>query len=238
METLRFLVEYPFTWVVLALLLSILFYWLKKETYGFILSAITVSMAFSITPTGTKWWLNSIPRVLVPDRQYCQESAIDEAILLPGGVVFVGETISLTNWSKHRLAVTKQLIESSQIEKLIIPGGSRFQGKLEGHYINDRLRSDINKFINVEVGTGSHSTYGNFIELESFVDKDRIYSLITSEWHAYRSVEVAKKLGFKVCPIAIPNVHEKQKLKEYPWKFKAAVREYLAVAFYQIQGRI
>jgi hypothetical protein len=238
MDTLKFISVYPFTWMLILFVLAIIFAFKRYKYLGFLCAVSGLVLAVSITPLGSRFWLDSVPVVTDVESILCKEKGIDSAILLPGGVVFVGEKISLTNWSKARLGAVNKYIENKRIKELLIPGGAMFQGRLEADYLIDGIKNNRVNPVLIKSGLGSSSTYSNFLELQSLINSQKMYYLFTSQWHLYRAFKVANKLGIKVCPVMIYDSNKVLRLKEYPWLFKAAIREYAAIIYYYLKGII
>jgi len=99
------------------------------------------------------------------------------------------------------------------------------------------VKNTIEK-IDIQVGSGSESTYGNFSELAPLLDRNMTHRLYTSDWHMYRAFKVARRQGINVCPVMINNPHDQKSLFASSWKLKAAVREYIAIIWYAIKDRI
>ena len=238
MLRLLFNFEYPLSWVVwiFAITVTIAFFNFKKTAWA--CAGITAFLTLSITPLGANAWLNSVAYVTGVDELICSENEISEGILLPAGVVWYGSEPVLTHWAKARKNASREYINASRLTRLIIPGGTVHWGKSEGDYLRDSLLSNNSKAVDIDVGTGSHSTYTNFLELKPLLDPNKQYYLFTSEWHMYRAFHVAKNLGIRVCPVLIKGQNKMNKWVVYPWKFKVAIREYLAIAMYSFQGKI
>lgn len=238
MSTLGFIVSYPFSWFLCCLLVAAIFTYKQSVKLAICMGIISLLIGVSILPIGSNIWLKSLVYNFNGENTKCDPFNLpDEGILLPGGVVNVGADISLTNWSKQRVESFLDYNKKG-ISKLYIPSGELFHGKREGEYIKEAVMAGTEFNINIYLGMGSRSTFENFLEIKNLLDKDKEYVLFTSAWHAYRATSVAKKMDIRVCTIGnnIPN--EAQALKEYPWKFKAALREYLAIILYSISGQI
>ncbi len=237
MDSTKFLVSYPFSWFVLILLATVVLTCIKRLKLAVLIGGVTVLLGFSLTSNGSKMWLESLVYNFESEQRICNSSKLpSEAILLPGGVFLVGDTVNLTFWSKYR--VDKYLYYSNSITKLHIPGGEKFKNKLEGEYIQEYLIKKKHDKTKTIIGKGSHSTYENFSEIIAGLDLDKKYVLFTSDWHAYRAYSVAKKMNINVCIIKYNSPQQDLTLKENPWRFKAAIREYLAIAWYFSKGWI
>ena len=230
--------SYPFSWLLCCLLLTAIFTYRKNIKISLFIGLITLFLGISILPFGSNIWLKSLVYNFNGGNIKCDPDNLpDEGILLPGGIVYVGANIQLSNWSKQRVESFLDY-NNKDFSTLHIPSGELFHAKREGEYIKEEIM-EVDKFdTKIYLGAGSKSTFENFIEIKNALKKDKEYILFTSAWHAYRATSVAKKMGIRVCSIGdyIPN--ERQALKEYPWKFKAALREYLAIIMYFITGRI
>jgi uncharacterized SAM-binding protein YcdF (DUF218 family) len=238
MDTLIFFWVYPPTWLCFFAVLSLIFFFKKYRVARNFCIVITLVLTVSVTPLGASIWLNSVPIVTGIDSVLCDDVDAKPAILLPGGVVFVGKKITLTSWSKARVESVSEYINDGKVSKLLIPGGVNFQGKLEADYLIESLSKRTSNSIMIESGKGSFSTYTNFIELLPMIDRKQEYYLFTSQWHLYRAFKVAQKLGLNVCPIKVAELNKTKNLIESPWRFKAAIREYLAIFYYYLQGKI
>ncbi len=237
MDTIEFIVSYPFSWFIIILLVTLTLTCIKKYKLASLIGGGAVLIGLSMTPSGSKIWLDSLVYNFEGTQRNCNTNELpDEAILLPGGVVFVNDTISLTYWSKYR--IDKYLTHSEPLTILHVPGGEKINDKLEGEYIQDYIIKKNHTKTALIKGTGSHSTYGNFKEILGGLDLDKEYILFTSDWHVYRAFSVAKKMGINVCTTKYNSPQKTLTLKEYPWRFKAAVREYLAIAWYYSKGWI
>lgn len=238
MGHLKFIAEYPVTWLVFLSILTLLFFLKNYKTMSLLSGALILPLAVSITPLGSSIWLNSLTKIDSTGSESCAGSNIDSAILLPGGVVYVGGKPTLTRWSKERVGAVNEYIHEGKIKEVLIPGGAVTNNKNEASYLVDSLSSNMLKPIRVISGPGSNSTYGNFIELQAMIDRRKTYYLFTSRWHLYRALKVAEKIGIKICPVKIVATNKSLEINEHPWLFKAAIREYLAISFYFLKGRI
>ncbi len=208
-----------------------------------ILIVILVIFSLSITPKGSEIWMDSVAKITGVWGLKCGSIQSKTAILLPGGVVWLRDgSRVMTQWSEVRVNAITEDIKQGKISKVIIPGGYVSGNLNEGLRlkieIGKRLNKNTIKKIDIQTGKGSRSTVGNFTELLPLLDKKMDYWLYTSDWHMYRAFYVAKKMGITVCPVIIKNPHEEQKFYTYPWKLKAAVREYIAIVWYAIKGKI
>jgi uncharacterized SAM-binding protein YcdF (DUF218 family) len=238
MDTLLFVVGYPFYWFLILLFLSIILFRFKVKNIAALLLLGSGIFCIGITPIGSEFFLNSVSRIFVTDDMLCEALAPpDSAIILPGGLTSVGTKVFMTRWTSNRVDWLNKYQKNFKLEELIIPGGDLYKEEMEGPYINEKLNHDVFESVDIKIGPGSYSTYSNFLEI-AVLKEDKPYGIITSKWHGYRALQVARKLGFNTCLLASINNEEDLMLKEYPWAFKAALREYLAIAWYKLKGRI
>lgn len=239
METVIFNLSYPFSWFVLILIIAIYLLHKKVTHVSIIVFIIAVIIGISITPTGSNAWLNSLTNIFNIEEFYCDEQSLpNKAILLPGGLTSVGKKVSMTNWTSNRIEALLDYQKKKELKEIFIPGGDIYRDRREGEYIAKQLRKMGILTSIITLGSGSYSTNSNILEIESLLNKNETYILFTSKWHAYRALKVASKQGIKICFSDSSIRFNHRELKEYPWNFKAAVREYLAILWYGLNGRI
>ena len=200
---------------------------------------VTILLGISITPAGSNTWLASISFVFDVDADICDQNALPRnAILLPGGLTSIGHEVSMTNWTENRIQDLAGYQNKQNLNEVIIPGGDIYRDRREGEYIAQQFNTMNFSKANIRLGEGSYSTNSNFLEIKPLINNKETYALFTSKWHAYRALGVASKQGIRACFYDSGNGFEERTLKEYPWNFKAAVREYLAIIWYGLKGRI
>ena len=200
---------------------------------------ITIILGISITPAGSNAWLNSITNIFDIEEYHCDGRSLpSKAILLPGGLTSVGKKVSMTNWTSNRIQMLLSYQDQKDLNEILIPGGDIYRDRKEGEYITKYLNKVGVQASLITLGKGSYSTNSNILELEPLINKKETYVLFTSKWHAYRALKVADKNGIKVCFSNSGVGPSHRVLKEYPWNFKAAIREYLAILWYALNGRL
>ena len=234
-----FSIGYPLSWVVLISLISIGMLAKKLTVTSASMCFVSILLGVSITPAGSNAWLASISFVFDFDADICDQNALPRnAIFLPGGLTSIGHEVSMTNWTENRIHALVGYKNKQNLREIIIPGGDIYRDRREGEYIVQQLNTMNFSKANIRLGEGSYSTNSNFLEIKPLINKNETYALFTSEWHAYRALGVARKQGIRSCFYDSGNGSHKRTLKEYPWNFKAAVREYLAIIWYGLKGRI
>lgn len=191
-----------------------------------------------MTPAGSNIWINSIPYLTGSYRYECVEVKNQKAILLPGGFIYIGGQRRMTQWSENRVIAMAEAVKQGRIGEIIIPGGYWSGKKLEGERLREELQKRIGKTLTIYVGSGSTSTNRNFSELKAMVDGESEYALYTSNWHAFRAIRIAKKHGIQACFVPIKSIKEVDSFVSSSWRLKAAVREYMAIVWYWLNGWI
>jgi vancomycin permeability regulator SanA len=233
-----FIVGYPFFWFLILLAISATLLRLKIKKIGGMSLLLSLIVGFGMTPIGSEFFLDSISDVFVSSDMMCDAlSPPESAIFLPGGLTSIGPIVKMTRWTSSRVHWINKYQKSFKLTELIIPGGDLYKDKKEGPYIKEQLNTESFKKVSIKTGSGSYSTYSNFLEIQN-LNENKMYGLITSKWHGYRALKVARKQGFNACLLASISNKDTLELKEYPWAFKAALREYLAIAWYKLKGRI
>jgi len=238
MWRLQYIAHHPIAWAVYCALIGVILYKLGMKKIGVASLVVGIVIGCSLIPTVSQYWLQSVAVLTNQASLLCEELPGKSAIALPAGYVWKGGKFEMTEWSAVRAEAVATAINNNDIEELYIPGGYQVGNMLEG----ERLRQDIlkltNKEIEITVGSGSDSTLGNFEELEPLLNKNEKYKIFTSDWHGYRASQVAKKLSLQVCLANVKNKFESKSFLLSAWRFRNAVREYLAIAWYLILGRI
>jgi len=238
MVNLSFLIGYPFFWFLISLAVCVIIYLLNYKKIGLVLLFVSTIIGFGITPVGSEMFLESVSGVFVNKKMLCDPvSPPKSVIMLPGGLTSIGPEVLMTRWTASRVDWLNKYADSTNLVELILPGGDIYKDKKEGLYIKSKLDKQIFKSVDIKIGEGSYSTYSNLLEITDF-NEGKMYGLVTSKWHGFRAIKVARKIGFDVCLLSEISNKEKLMLKEYPWAFKAALREYLAIAWYKLKGRI
>lgn len=243
MQSLYFSISYPVTWIILLIIIVPITLYLKHKIIAAIFIIFFTTVSFSLTDNGSKLWMDSIAIVTNVEGLKCHLTKTKSAILLPGGVVWMNDgSRMMTSWSEERVQALSEDINEGKISRVIIPGGHASGELNEGlrikKEIENRLKNDSKKSIKIQVGEGSQSTFENFIELLPLLDKDMDYWLYTSSWHMYRSFYAAKKRDISVCPVIIVNKYEQENKNSSFWRLKVAVKEYAAIIWYVIKGKI
>ena len=234
-----YITGYPLTWFLLLLTISIISYYFKYTKITILSLIVLIVFALSLTRNGSSIWLNSISVITKVSTLQCKKDHSESAILLPGGVVYLrsGKRV-MTSWSELRVNAISEDINKGVITYLYIPGGSHSGKTNEGLRLKSEIIKRIKIDIKIEVGEGSDSTFENFRELLPLIDKNKRYALYTSDWHMYRAFKVAKKMNINICPIIIKHTEKELDYTASLWKLKAAIREYIAIIWYAIKGRI
>ena len=234
-----FLLGYPFFWFLLITLISVYWLYIEVNLVSSTLFLMAVLLGLSITPSGANAWLESVADIFLSNDWVCDaNNPPQKAILLPGGLTRFNNRIQMTNWTKSRLEALTNFQKRSPFSEVIMPSGDVYWGRKESDHIVAKMDPDLFKDTRIVIGGGSYSTYSNFLEIATLISKKETYVVFTSNWHLYRSLAVAKKQGIDVCFYKTESNETIRKLKEYPWSFKAAVREYLAIGWYALRGRI
>lgn len=238
MANLYFVIGYPFFWFLISLAVCVIIYLFNYKKIGIALLFVSTTIGFGITPVGSEVFLESVSSVFTNKKMLCDPiSPPKSVIMLPGGLTSIGSEVLMTRWTANRVDWLNKYADSTTLVEVILPGGDIYKDKKEGLYIKSKLDKDIFKNVDIKIGTGSYSTYSNFMEISDY-NEGKIYGLVTSKWHGFRAIKVARKIGFDVCLLSEISNKDILMLKEYPWAFKAALREYLAIAWYKLKGRI
>jgi uncharacterized SAM-binding protein YcdF (DUF218 family) len=233
-----FIVGYPFFWFLMLLAISATLLRLRLKKTGVMSLVLSLIIGFGMTPIGSEFLLNSISDVFVSSDMMCDAlSPPESAIFLPGGLTSIGPIVKMTRWTSSRVDWINKYQKNLKLIELIIPSGAFYRDKKEGPYIKEQLNKESFKNVVIKFGSGSYSTYSNFLEIQN-LNENKMYGLVTSKWHGYRALKVARKQGFNACLLASISNKDALEFKEYPWAFKAALREYLAIAWYKLKGRI
>ena len=122
---------------------------------------------------------------------------------------------------------------------MVLPGGLEnginSEAKLLKRYLKNKI--DIDEYV---LAGKSNNTFENLETLMPLLSNKHPYYLVTSYWHMPRAKRVADKLLLMTCPIMtmrkinwslIPSL-------EAHWHTKAAIHEWLGLAWYRIKGKI
>lgn len=236
---LAFLVGYPFSWFVLLLLISVILIYRRVNKVSAFVLIITIGLGLSITPFGSNAWLNSIGYVFSVEDLVCDEGLDPEfGIFLPGGLTSVNKRVHMTNWTETRIKQVEQYLQTNTLSEIVMPGGDIYLDRREGEYVEKYFTGGIFAETKLLMGDGSYSTFSNFKEIKPLIRDSVTYILFTSKWHGYRAIKTAEKQGIDACLYRMSDNEYLRDLKEYPWNFKAALREYIAIGWYALKGRI
>jgi len=243
MWRLYLIISHPLTWLVLLLITTVILFYSKYTKFAILILIILVVFSLSLTAKGSEVWMDSVAKVTNVEGLKCDNTQTKAAILLPGGIVWMRDgSRVMTPWSAVRVKAVSDDIKKGKISQIFIPGGYTSGELSEGLRlkveIKKRLTKNTIEKIDIQVGSGSESTYGNFSELAPLLDRNMTHRLYTSDWHMYRAFKVARRQGINVCPVMINNPHDQKSLFASSWKLKAAVREYIAIIWYAIKDRI
>lgn len=231
---LKQVLSHPYFWMSLFGLVSILF--LVKRKYLIAMAAAFISIVFLgvSTPIGSVWLLNQSKSLYPISPEYCKLGKKRGTILLPGGVYQEGKQKYLSHWSLRRAELVKDLANEGLTESVFIPGGNQ----LEGEKLKQYLESDLSLMF--EIGEGSQSTYGNFLEIIESLNLEKEYWLVTSFWHYPRASRIAKKMGIKICPVVTDLLQPKGVFyhRDAHWQGKIAIHELIATYYYYVLQRI
>lgn len=230
--------HHPIAWIIYGLLIVFLVSRIKSKKLTAISAVFFILFVSSMTPTGSSFWIESIPYLTATHRYECGEIQDQKAILLPGGFVYMSGQRRMTQWSENRVIAMAEAVKQGRIGEIIIPGGYWAGKKLEGERLKEELQTRIGTALSTYVGSGSTSTNGNFSELKAMVDGESEYVLYTSNWHAFRAIRIAKKHGIQACFVPIKSIKEVDSFVSSSWRLKAAVREYMAIVWYWLNGWI
>jgi uncharacterized SAM-binding protein YcdF (DUF218 family) len=197
---------------------------------------------FSLTPLGASLWLGSLTMMNESVAGSCLKNEnSNSVILLPGGLSWRPEDKGekLSDWSIKRANRVVELSKESVLEQVILPGGlgsgSNSEAELLKKYLQNRI--DIKKYL---IAEKSNNTFENLETLMSLLNNQRPYYLVTSYWHMPRAKGVADKLSLITCPIITMNQINWSLMPslEAHWHSKAAMHEWLGLAWYRIKGKI
>ena len=203
---------------------------------------LCVFWTLSLTPLGASLWLGSLAILNSRDDEDCSKNeSLTSVILLPGGLSWRPEDAGekLSNWSIERAARVVELSKESVLEQIILPGGLgagiNSEAELLKKYLQKKI--DIKKYV---IAEKSNSTFENLETLMSVLNKQHTYYLVTSYWHMPRAKGVADKLSLIICPIMTTNEINWSLMPslEAHWHTKAAIHEWLGLAWYKIKGKI
>jgi uncharacterized SAM-binding protein YcdF (DUF218 family) len=235
-------VQTPMFWLLISICCSIFCYiYLQSRGIVFLIS-ICIFWIFSVTPLGASFWLGSLTLMDDDVAGYCSESEIlTSVILLPGGLSWRPEDNGekLSDWSIERARRVVELSKESVLEQVILPGGLGFGVNSEAELLKRYLQENttIKKYL---IAEKSNNTFENIETLMSLLDKQRPYYLVTSYWHMPRAKGVADKLSLRTCPVMTMNTINWSLIPslEAHWNTRAAIHEWLGLAWYRIKGKI
>lgn len=190
---------YPFTFILLVIILWQLVFWKRKDHFLFIgLVFIYLMSTPLVANLGIKFLRNQI------DNSYC-DTVGSTAILLAGGVDrnanSTNEWLALNDTSIRRVVFLAKNLDKLAIDTLVISGGSGSTIK-EAELILDLLgRLTSLKNITLVIDKDSRSTIGIGQNLEKLgVNKRFPAYLITSDWHMARA-QLLLKQSVATCPL-------------------------------------
>lgn len=234
------LIQMPVFWLIISVcIVSIcLLFFTFKQSVLFLF--ITLFWFLSITPIGASVWLGSL-MLIDSTNNNCNEQDISTLIILPGGLSWRpndGED-KLSDWSIDRAERAIKLLEDNKVTQVILPGGIGKGAYTEAELLKIYIESEVND-ITFDISGSSFNTYENLETIRAILKEETHYYLVTSYWHMPRAKRVAEKLSIKVCPI-VTEFDMKWSLIpsfEAHWHSKAAMHEWLGLAWYRIKEKI
>ena len=238
----KIVLQTPIFWLLISICCSI-FSYLYFQPKIFILSIfICIFWILSLTPLGASLWLGSLTIINENAEDHCSENErLTSVILLPGGLSWRprdgGEKLS--DWSIKRANRVVELSNENVLDQVILPGGLgtgiNSEAELLKKYLKNKI--DVNKYA---IAGQSNNTFENIETLLPLLDKQTPYYLVTSYWHMPRAKGVAGKLSLVTCPVMTMNKINWSLIPslEAHWNTKAAIHEWLGLAWYRIKGRI
>lgn len=237
---LKEILQVPVFWLVISgyvLCIAILF---LSNKFVVISLFVLLFWFLSITPFGASLFLGSLT-LLDSGAEECTDEDINSLIVMPGGLSWQPdqEGHKLSPWSIIRADRAIEVLKTMKNTQVILPGGLGRGKHSEAQLLKDYIQSEagISDYV---IGESSNNTFENLVTLMPLLSKDKGYLLVTSYWHMARAKRVAEKLSIIVCPVAtkfemnwslIPNF-------KAHWDSKAAIHEWLGLAWYRVTGRI
>jgi len=187
-------------------------------------------------------WLGSLTILNAKFDESCSKNeSLTSVILLPGGLSWRREDNGekLSDWSIERANRVVELSKESALDQVVLPGGLGRGNNSEAGLLKRYLQKKINVQAYVVAGS-STNTYENLKTLIPILNDQASYYLVTSYWHMPRAKRVASKLSIMVCPV-MTRIEMSWNLVpsfEAHWHSKAAIHEWLGLAWYWIKGKI
>ncbi|MBL4796362.1 MAG: YdcF family protein [Oleispira sp.] len=240
LHVVKELVQMPIFWLVISVCMLFIYLLFGTVKQSALFLFVTFFWYLSITPLGTSMWLGSL--ILIDGTNNdCIKKDINALIILPGGLSWRpndGED-KLSDWSIDRAKRALELLKDNNVTQVILPGGIGKGAYTEAELLKRYIESEVND-INFDISGSSFNTYENLETIRAILKKQAYYYLVTSYWHMPRAKRVAEKLSIKVCPI-VTEFDMKWSLIpsfEAHWHSKAAMHEWLGLAWYRIKGKI
>jgi uncharacterized SAM-binding protein YcdF (DUF218 family) len=235
-------IQTPIFWLLISIFLSIIcYFYFQPKVFTFSV-VMCVFWLFSLTPLGASLWLGSLTLLNTRVDGDCSKNKIlSSAILLPGGLSWLAENggEKLSDWSIERANVVVELSRKGVLDQVVLPGGLGSGINSEAELLKKYLKNiiDIKRYV---IAGKSDTTFENIKTLMPLLNKQHPYYLVTSYWHMPRAKRVADKLSLITCPMMTINKISWSLIPSFEahWHTKAAIHEWLGLAWYRIKGKI
>jgi uncharacterized SAM-binding protein YcdF (DUF218 family) len=235
-------IQTPMFWLLISIFLSIIcYFYFQPKVFTFSVF-MCVFWLFSLTPLGASLWLGSLTLLNARDDGDCSKNKkLSSVILLPGGLSWRAEDggEKLSDWSIERANRVVELSRKGVLEQVVLPGGLGIGINSEAELLKKYLKNiiDIKRYV---VAGRSDTTFENIKTLMPLLNKQNSYYLVTSYWHMPRAKGVADKLSLITCPVMTGNKMNWSLIPSFEahWHSKAAMHEWMGLAWYRIKGKI
>lgn len=247
-KLLNFLIS-PFTWIIIGILLSLLFYhrkWSRKLALSTLLLALLLSNHWIINIV-SNWWEKPYIGQNSPTAHYTY------AIVLGG----MAEFDTLTNRVKfaesaNRLFDALPLLHSQIIDTLIISGGSAKifeKERLEASFLKEYCSKIGLNTTRILVDSLSRNTYENGLNTAKLLANRGVKTsnstilLITSSYHMPRAMASFKKCGIKCSGLgthSLSDINEQTIQKSFTFtvenisKWDSLIHEWMGYLMYKL----